>query len=75
VVASANTGEDPQKNEINVYKDLNIYNMAGQLCFKMPIFDAQPSTHDIQIPTTLSAGTYIAQYKNYSIKIILTDNR
>jgi hypothetical protein len=74
-VATANTGENQQKNELNVYKDLNIYNMAGQLCFKTPIFDAQSSTHDIQIPTTLSAGTYIAQYKNYSIKIILTDNR
>ena len=75
VVATANTGEDQQKNELNVYKDLNIYNMAGQLCFKTPIFDAQPSTHDVQIPANLSAGTYIAQYKNYSIKIILTDNR
>lgn len=75
VVATANTGENPQKNELNVYKDLNIYNMAGQLCFKTPIFDTQPSTHDVQIPANLSAGTYIAQYKNYSIKIILTDNR
>ena len=74
VAANANTTNYQQKNELNVYKDLNIYNMAGQLCFKTPIFDAQPGTHDVQIPANLCAGTYIAQYKNYSIKIILTDN-
>lgn len=75
LVATANTGEDQQKNELNAYKDLNIYNIAGQLCFKTPIFDTQSSTHEIKIPAILCAGTYIAQYKNYSIKIILTDNR
>jgi len=69
VVASENTGEDPQKN------DLNIYNLAGQLCFKTLIPATKTIEHSIQIPASLSAGTYIAQYKNYSIKIILTDNR
>ena len=69
VVTTANTGEDQQKNE------LNVYNMAGQICFKIPLDNAKSATHEIQIPSSLSAGTYIARYNNYSIKIILTDNR
>ena len=69
VVTTANTGEDQQKNE------LNVYNMAGQICFKIPLDNAKSAIHEIQIPIILTVGTYIAQYKNYSIKIILTDNR
>ena len=69
VVTNANTGEDQQKNE------LNVYNMAGKICFKTPLDNAKSATHEIQIPSSLSAGTYIARYNNYSIKIILTDNR
>ena len=68
-VATANTGEDQQKDE------LNVYNMAGQICFKIPLDNAKSAIHEIQIPIILTVGTYIAQYKNYSIKIILTDNR
>lgn len=69
LVANANTTDYQQKNE------LNVYNLAGKICFKTPLVDAKSATHEIQIPSSLSAGTYIAQYKNYSIKIILTDNR
>jgi hypothetical protein len=69
VVENANTTNHPQNN------DLNVYNLAGQLCFKTLIPATNTIDHSIQIPANLSAGTYIAQYKNYSIKIILTDNR
>ncbi len=69
VAANANTTNYQQKNE------LNVYNMAGQICFKIPLDNAKSATHEIQIPSSLSAGTYIARYNNYSIKIILTDNR
>ena len=69
VVENANTTNHPQNN------DLNVYNLAGQLCFKTLIPATNTIDHSIQIPASLSAGTYIAQYKNYSIKIILTDNR
>ena len=69
VVANANTTNHLQNN------DLNIYNLAGQLCFKTLILATNTINHSIQIPASLGAGTYIAQYKNYSIKIILTDNR
>lgn len=69
VVANANTTNHLQNN------DLNIYNLAGQLCFKTLILATNTINHSIQIPASLSAGTYIARYKNYSIKIILTDNR
>ena len=69
VVANANTTNHLQNN------DLNIYNLAGQLCFKTLILATNTINHSIQIPASLGAGTYIARYKNYSIKIILTDNR
>jgi len=69
VVANANTMDYQQNNE------LNVYNLAGKICFKTPLVDAKSATHEIQIPSSLSAGTYIARYNNYSIKIILTDNR
>ncbi len=69
VVANANTTNYQQKNE------LNVYNLAGKICFKTPLDNAKSATHEIQIPSSLSAGTYIARYNNYSIKIILTDNR
>lgn len=69
VAANANTTDYQQKNE------LNVYNTAGQICFKMPLDDPKSAIHEIQIATNLSAGTYIARYNNYSIKIILTDNR
>lgn len=75
VVANANKSDYLQSNSLNVYNDLNIFNMAGQICFKMPLFGAQSTTYDIQMPASLVAGTYIARYRNYSIKIILTDNR
>lgn len=68
-INSANTTYYQQNN------DLNLFNMAGQLSFKTLLADAQSTSYDIQIPSSLSAGTYIAQYRNYSIKIILTDNR
>lgn len=71
----ANSAVNPQNNESDVSNELKIFNMAGQLCFKMPLFDSPSLTSDIQIPDQLGAGTYIAQYKNHSIKIILTDNR
>ena len=69
VAANANTTNYQQKNE------LNVYNLAGKICFKTPLDNAKSATHEIQIPSSLSAGTYIARYNNYSIKIILTDNR
>ena len=69
VAANANTTNYQQKNE------LNVYNLAGKICLKTPLDNAKSATHEIQIPSSLSAGTYIARYNNYSIKIILTDNR
>ena len=64
-----NTIAHPQNN------DLNLFNLAGQLCFKTLLVDVKSTSYDIPIPSNLNPGTYIAKYKNYSIKIILTDNR
>jgi hypothetical protein len=72
----ANSTVNPQNDESGISNELKIFNMAGQLCFNIPLLKSNHSgNYDIQIPDHLGAGTYIAQYKNHSIKIILTDNR
>ena len=70
VLSNRISADDPKQNQ------LTLYNPTGQLCFTTSISTANTIIGDsIQIPLNLSAGSYIAQFQNYSIKIILTDNR
>jgi hypothetical protein len=70
VLSNRMSADDPKQNQ------LTIYNLTGQLCFTTSISTANTIIGDsIQIPLNLSTGSYIAQFQNYSIKIILTDNR
>jgi hypothetical protein len=69
----SNSTKNPANSRIE--NNLKIFNAAGQLCFLAEFKPDQTNNYQIEIPKFLSAGTYIARYNNYSIKIILTDNR
>ena len=64
-----NKGENYQNN------NLTLFNLAGQLCYKTMIPPSNSTDKITHIAIDLPAGTYFAQFQNYSIKIILTDNR